>query len=81
MERKVELSASIIYIIIDIIPEIRPKISILAKEFFEGELKKELVKLAVRSGIKIETVSGSHTLNQYGGAGCLLRYLWPAHYT
>jgi ribosomal protein L7Ae-like RNA K-turn-binding protein len=54
---------------------------VLAKEFYEGELKEELVKLAVRHGIKIETVSGSHTLNQYGGVGCLLRYLLPEHYT
>lgn len=54
---------------------------ILAKEFYEGELKEELVKLAVRHGIKMETVSGSHTLNQYGGVGCLLRYLLPEHYT
>ncbi len=54
---------------------------ILAKEFYEGELKEELVKLAVRHGIKIETVSGSHTLNRYGGVGCLLRYLLPEHYT
>ena len=54
---------------------------ILAKEFYEGELKEALVKLAVRHGIKIETVSGSNTLNQYGGVGCLLRYLLPEHYT
>ena len=54
---------------------------ILAKEFYEGELKEELVKLAVLHGIKIETVSGSHTLNRYGGVGCLLRYLLPEHYT
>jgi len=54
---------------------------LLAKEFYEGELKEELVKLAVRHGIKIETVSGSHILNQYGGVGCLLRYLLPEHYT
>ena len=46
---------------------------ILAKEFYEGEQKEELVKLVVRHGIKIETVSGSHVLNQYGGVGCLLR--------
>jgi ribosomal protein L7Ae-like RNA K-turn-binding protein len=54
---------------------------VLAKEFYEGELKEELVRLAVRHGIKIETVSGSHTLNQHGGVGCLLRYLLPEHYT
>ena len=54
---------------------------ILAKEFYEGELKEELVKLAIRHGNKIETVSGSHSLNQYGGVGCLLRYLLPEHYT
>ncbi|MBL0712923.1 MAG: hypothetical protein JJV98_04415 [Desulfosarcina sp.] len=54
---------------------------ILAKEFYEGELKEELVKLAVRYGIKIETVSGSQALNRYGGVGCLLRYLLPEHYT
>ena len=54
---------------------------LLAKEFYEGELKEELVKLAVRHSIKIETVSGSHILNQYGGVGCLLRYLLPEHYT
>ena len=54
---------------------------ILATEFYEGELKEKLVKLAVRNGIKIETVSGSHVLNQYGGVGCLLRYLLPDHYT
>jgi len=46
-----------------------------------GELKEELVRLAVRHGIKIGTVSGSHVLNRYGGVGCLLRYLWPEHYT
>ena len=54
---------------------------VLAKEFYEGELKEELVKLAIRHGIKIETVSGSHTLNQHGGVGCLLRYLLPEHYS
>ncbi len=54
---------------------------VLAKEFYEGELKEELVKLAIRHGIKLETVSGSHTLNRYGGVGCLLRYLLPEHYT
>jgi hypothetical protein len=54
---------------------------VLAKEFYEGELKEELVKLSIRYGIKIETVSDSHTLNQYGGVGCLLRYLLPEHYT
>ncbi len=54
---------------------------VLAKEFYEGEIKEKLVKLAVRHGIKIETVSGSHVLNQYGGVGCLLRYLLPEHYT
>jgi len=53
---------------------------VLAKEFYEGELKEKLVKLAVRYGIKIETVSDSHILNQYGGVGCLLRYLLPEHY-
>ena len=54
---------------------------ILAKEFYEGELKDALVKLAVLHGIKIETVSGSQILKKYGGAGCLLRYLLPEHYT
>ena len=54
---------------------------ILATDFYKVELKEKRLKLAVRNGIKIETVSGSHVLNQYGGVGCLLRYLLPNHYT
>jgi len=50
---------------------------IIAKEFYEGEQKEDLVKLAVRHGCKIETVGDSYTLNQYGGVGCLLRYRLP----
>jgi hypothetical protein len=47
---------------------------ILAKEYYEGGQKEEMVKLAVRHGCKIETVEDNYTLNQYGGVGCLLRY-------
>ena len=54
---------------------------ILAKEFYEGELKEEMVKLAVSIGSRIETVSDSYTLMRYGGVGCLLRYLTPEQYT
>jgi len=47
---------------------------ILAKEFYWGEQKEALIKLAIRNRCKIETVGDSHTLKQYGGVGCLLRY-------
>ncbi len=47
---------------------------ILAKEYYEGGQKEDLVKLAVRHGCKIETVVDNYALNQYGGVGCLLRY-------
>ena len=53
---------------------------ILAKEFYEGELKEELVRLAVRNGCRIETVGDSYTLIHYVGVGCLLRYLLPEQY-
>ncbi|MBF0288264.1 MAG: hypothetical protein HQM14_10630 [SAR324 cluster bacterium] len=50
---------------------------IISKELEDLNDKDELVKLAVQHKCKIETVSDSFTLMQYGGVGCLLRYCLP----
>lgn len=39
--------------------------------------QEELTKLAVRTGVDVETVSDSAILEQFGGVGCLLRYMLP----
>ncbi|MBF0290171.1 MAG: host attachment protein [SAR324 cluster bacterium] len=50
---------------------------ILSKELEYLHDRDELVKLAVKHKCRIETVSDSFTLMQYGGVGCLLRYRLP----
>lgn len=40
----------------------------------EPEVKEQLVRLATRMGVPIETVKNSDTLERLAGVGCLLRY-------
>ena len=51
---------------------------IIDHELDEPELKEELVRLATRNDIPIETVKDSDSLARLSGVGCLLRYL-PYH--
>ncbi len=53
---------------------------IIAQEFDDSVTREKLVKLAVNNNSAIETVKDSYILNQYGGVGCLLRYLRPDQY-
>lgn len=41
------------------------------------EIKEELTRLAILSGVEIETVSGCDLLKSFGGVGCLLRFALP----
>lgn len=47
---------------------------IIDHDFDEPELKEELVRLATRNDIPIETVKDSEALERLTGVGCLLRY-------
>ena len=51
---------------------------IIDHDLDDPEAKEELVRLATRNDIPIETVKNSETLTRLGGVGCLLRYL-PYH--
>lgn len=50
---------------------------IVDQEDSDPELREELVRLAVGGGVTVETVNRNETLQRFGGAGCLLRYLPP----
>jgi len=50
---------------------------VIARELDDETMREELVRLATLSGAAIETVADSYTLMQYGGVGCVLRYLRP----
>jgi hypothetical protein len=39
------------------------------------DAREEMVRLAIRSGCRIEVVDDNETLRQLGGAGCLLRFM------
>ncbi len=50
---------------------------VISRELDDETTREELVRLATLSGAAIETVADSYTLMQYGGVGCVLRYLRP----
>jgi len=47
---------------------------IIDQDFTEIELREELIRLASASGVRIETVKRSESLERLSGVGCLLRY-------
>jgi len=47
---------------------------IIDQDFYDVEMREELVRLATASGARIETVNRSDTLDRLSGVGCLLRY-------
>jgi len=50
---------------------------LIDQEFNIAEAQEELTRLAILSGVEIETVSDCDLLKSYGGVGCLLRYSYP----
>jgi len=46
-------------------------------EMREVNTKEEMVRIAERSGCRIEIVNQSEVLTRFGGVGCLLRYITP----
>lgn len=48
---------------------------IVDQKLLETELREQLVRVAIQSGIPIETVNRNETMVRLGGVGCLLRYL------
>jgi peptide subunit release factor 1 (eRF1) len=46
-------------------------------EMREVNTKEEMVRIAERSGCRIEIVNQSEVLTCFGGVGCLLRYITP----
>jgi len=53
---------------------------VLAKGMLDVRLKEELVRLAEQNQCQVEVVNHSDFLMEFGGAGCLLRYLMPEQY-
>lgn len=47
---------------------------IIDQDFHDVEMRETLVRLATSSGVRIETVKRSETLERLAGVGCLLRY-------
>lgn len=47
---------------------------VIDRDFAEPHIQEELVRIATRSGVEIETVKDSPELQQLMGVGCLLRY-------
>ncbi len=50
---------------------------LLQQDLPDTSVREELTRLAVRSGVEIETVEDCPILQNFGGIGCLLRYLLP----
>lgn len=50
---------------------------VLAQDMPDLSLREELVRLAAQSQCQVEVVNYSPVLMEFGGAGCLLRYLLP----
>jgi hypothetical protein len=44
-------------------------------------MREELVRHATKTGATIELVRDSHLLSDFGGVGCILRYLLPGQWT
>ena len=53
---------------------------VLAKGMLDVRLKEELVRLAEQNQCQVEVVNHSDFLMEFGGAGCLLRYLTLEQY-
>ncbi len=47
---------------------------IIDQDLDDVEMREELVRLAEKNGVEIETVGGSETLRRLSGVGCMLRY-------
>ncbi len=54
---------------------------VLAKDMQDVRLKEEMVRLAEQNQCQIEIVNHSDILMEFGGVGCLLRYLTLEQYT
>ena len=52
----------------------------LSKDVRDLNVKEEMVRMAVRTGSKVEVVNHSDSLMGLGGIGCLLRFLGPERY-
>lgn len=52
----------------------------LSKEVRELNVKEEIVRMAERTGSRVEVVNHSDALMRLGGVGCLLRFLGPERY-
>ena len=52
----------------------------LSKEVRELNVKEEIVRMAERTGSRVEVVNHSDALMRLGGIGCLLRFLGPERY-
>ncbi len=48
---------------------------VIDQDLEDDEIREELVRLAIKAGVEIETVGGSETLKRFSGVGCLLRFL------
>jgi ribosomal protein L30E len=53
---------------------------VLAKDMPDLEIREELVRLAEQTQCQVEVVNYSDFLMEFGGVGCLLRYLLPEQY-
>lgn len=58
----------------------RADVLVLAQDMPNLTLREELVRLAAQSHCQVEVVKYSPVLMEFGGAGCLLRYLLPEQY-
>jgi len=52
----------------------------LSKEVRELNVKEEIVRMAERTGSRVEVVNHNDALMRLGGVGCLLRFLGPERY-
>jgi ribosomal protein L30E len=53
---------------------------VLARDMPDPEIREELVRLAAQNQCQVEVVSFGDFLMEFGGVGCLLRYLTPDQY-
>lgn len=53
---------------------------VLARDMPDPELREEWVRLATQNQCQVEVVNYSDFLIEFGGVGCLLRYLTPDQY-
>ncbi len=53
---------------------------VLARDMPDPEIREELVRLAAQNQCQVEVVDFCDFLMEFGGVGCLLRYLTPDQY-